>query len=312
MRKKVTIVGAGNVGATTAQRIIEKDFADVVMIDILEGVPQGKALDMTEASTLMKHDSIIVGGNDYKLTEDSDIVVITAGVPRKPGMCRDDLLNTNADIIKKVVEQIMQYSSNTIIIVVSNPLDALCHVAYKVSGLPRSRIIGMAALLDSARFRAFIAMELGYSVSSVRGLVLGSHGDQMVPLVRYTTVAGIPLQQLLSEEKIEQLVQRTKNAGAEIVRLLKSGSAFYAPSAATSIMVESILSDKNKIIPCSVYLEGEYGISDLFVGVPVKLGDCGVKEIIEIELNDEERNSLMNSAKAVEELVNKLKKTGYL
>jgi len=303
MRKKVTIVGSGNVGATGAHWIASKELADVVLIDILDGVPQGKSLDLLEAMPIEKRDSFVFGTNDYADTANSDIVVITAGIPRKPGMSRDDLLNTNHKIMSDVVGKVMQYSPNTILIIVSNPLDAMAQAAYKLSGLPRERVIGMAGVLDSARFRTFIAEELDVSVENVTAFVLGGHGDTMVPLARYSTVAGIPITELMDKETVERLVQRTRDGGAEIVKYLKTGSAYYAPSAAFTEMVESILKDKKKILPCAVYLQGEYGIDGLFVGVPVKLGSHGVEKIIEIKLTPEEQAGLEKSAGAVKELV---------
>ncbi len=302
MDKKVTVVGAGNVGATAAQRLAEKDLSDVVLVDIIEGVPQGKALDLTEAAPVEKHDAQITGTNTYDASADSDIVIITAGIPRKPGMSRDDLITTNAGIMKSVTEEIVKRSPEAVLIIVSNPLDAMCHVAYDVSGFPKQRVIGMAGVLDSARFRAFISMELDVSVENIHAFVLGGHGDTMVPLARYSTVAGIPITELMSADRIDALVERTRNGGAEIVGLLKTASAYYAPSAAAVEMAESILKDKKKILPCAAYLEGEYGLKDLFIGVPVKLGSNGVEEVIEIELTDEENNALQHSAAAVQEL----------
>jgi malate dehydrogenase len=302
MNKKVTVIGAGNVGATAAQRLAEKDLSDVVLVDIIEGVPQGKALDLTEAAPIEKHDARITGTNAYDESADSDIVIITAGIPRKPGMSRDDLISTNAGIMKSVTEEVVKRSPESVLIIVSNPLDAMCHVAYDVSGFPKQRVIGMAGVLDSARFRAFISMELNVSVENIHAFVLGGHGDTMVPLARYSTVAGIPITELMSPDRIDALVERTRNGGAEIVGLLKTASAYYAPSAAAVEMAESILKDKKKILPCAAYLEGEYGIKDLFIGVPVKLGSNGVEEIIEIELTDEENSALQHSAAAVQEL----------
>jgi malate dehydrogenase len=303
MRKKVTIVGSGNVGATGAHWIASKELADVVLIDILEGVPQGKALDLLESMPIEKRDSHIVGTNDYADTANSDIVVITAGIPRKPGMSRDDLLNTNHKIMSDVVGKVMQHSPNCILIVVSNPLDAMAQAAFKLSGLPRERVLGMAGVLDSSRFRTFIAEELNVSVENVTAFVLGGHGDTMVPLARYSTVAGIPITELIEKSKLEKLIQRTRDGGAEIVKYLKTGSAYYAPSSAFTEMVEAILKDKKKILPCAVYLQGEYGINGLFVGVPVKLGAKGIEQIIEIKLTPEEQSALEKSAAAVKELV---------
>jgi len=303
MRKKVSIVGSGNVGATAAHWIASKELADVVLIDIIEGVPQGKALDLLEAMPIEKRDCSVIGTNDYADTADSGIVVITAGIPRKPGMSRDDLLNTNHKIMKDVVSKAVQYSPKCILIVVSNPLDAMAQAAYKMSGFPRERVIGMAGVLDSARFRAFIADELKVSVENVTAFVLGGHGDTMVPLPRYSTVAGIPITELMDAATIERLVQRTRDGGAEIVKYLKTGSAYYAPSAAVTEMVEAILKDKKKILPCAAYLDGEYGIKGLFVGVPVKLGSKGIEQIIEIKLTPEEKAGVDKSAASVKELV---------
>jgi len=307
MDKKVTVIGAGNVGATAAQRLCEKELCDVVLIDIVEGVPQGKALDLTEAAPIEKHDSHLTGSNGYEASANSDIVIITAGIPRKPGMSRDDLISTNAGIMKSVVEQVAKLSPETVLIIVSNPLDAMCHVAYEASGFPKNRVIGMAGVLDSARFRAFIAMELDVSVENTHAFVLGGHGDTMVPLPRYSTVAGIPITELMPPDRIDALVDRTANGGAEIVSLLKTGSAFYAPASAAVEMAESILKDKKKVLPCAVYLEGEYGYNDLFIGVPVKLGTGGVEQIIEIDLTDDEQSALAKSAAAVQELKDILK-----
>ena len=303
MRNKVTVVGSGNVGATGAHWIAAKELADVVLIDILDGVPQGKSLDLLEAMPIEKKDSHVVGTNDYADTANSDIVVITAGVPRKPGMSRDDLLNTNHKIMADVVSKVVKYSPNCILIIVSNPLDAMAQAAYKLSGLPRERVIGMAGVLDSSRFRTFIAQELNVSVENVTAFVLGGHGDTMVPLARYSTVAGIPITELMDAQTIERLVQRTRDGGAEIVKYLKTGSAYYAPSAAFTEMVEAILKDKKKILPCAAYLNGEYGIKGLFVGVPCKLGEKGIEQIIEIKLSADEQEALEKSAGAVKELV---------
>jgi malate dehydrogenase len=306
MDKKVTVVGAGHVGATTAQRLAEKELCDVVLIDIIEGVPQGKALDLAEAAPIEKHDADLIGSNSYEASEKSDVVIITAGIARKPGMSRDDLLNTNTKIMKSVTEQIARFSPDAVLIIVSNPLDAMCHVAYKASNFPRNRVIGMAGVLDSARFRAFISMELNVSVENTHAFVLGGHGDTMVPLPRYSTVAGIPVTELLSKERIDVLIERTRKGGAEIVGLLKTGSAYYAPASAAVEMAEAVLKDKKKILPCAAYLEGEYGINDLFIGVPVKLGSNGIEEIIQITLTDEESAALQKSADAVQELVLKI------
>ncbi|HZY71972.1 MAG TPA: malate dehydrogenase [Edaphobacter sp.] len=302
MRKKVTIVGSGNVGATTAHWIAAKELADVVLLDVVEGVPQGKGLDLLEAMPIEKRDSYILGTNDYADTANSDVVVITAGIARKPGMSRDDLLNTNFKIMSDVVSKVVAASPNTIIIVVSNPLDAMAQAAFKQAGLPRERVIGMAGVLDSARFRTFIAQELNVSVENVTAFVLGGHGDTMVPLSRYSTVAGIPITELIKPERLAELVQRTRDGGAEIVKYLKTGSAFYAPSAAATEMVEAILKDKKKILPCAAYLQGEYGISGLYVGVPCKLGAKGLEQIIEIKLTAEEQAALQRSADSVKEL----------
>jgi malate dehydrogenase len=302
-RKKITVVGGGNVGATAAQRLADKELGDVVLVDIIEGMPQGKALDLNETAPVEGYDARLTGTNGYRETADSDVVIITSGLARKPGMSRDDLLKTNAGIVGSVTDEIMKYSKNPIIIVVSNPLDAMCHVALKHSGLPKERVIGMAGVLDSARMRWFIAEALNVSVENINAFVLGGHGDTMVPLPRYSTVAGIPLPDLMSKDQIDAIVKRTANGGAEIVSLLKTGSAYYAPSAAAVEMTEAILKDKKKILPCAAYLEGEYGINGLFVGVPVKLGERGIEEIIQINLTTDERAALHKSAAAVEELV---------
>jgi malate dehydrogenase len=303
MRKKVTVVGSGNVGATAAHWIAAAELADVTLIDIIEGVPEGKGLDLLEAMPIIKKDSYVVGTENYADTANSDIVVITAGVPRKPGMSRDDLLNINAKIMRDVVGKVVQYSPDCILIIVSNPLDAMAQAAYKLSGFSRNRVIGMAGVLDSARFRAFISQELKVSVENVTAFVLGGHGDTMVPLPRYSTVAGIPLPELMDKATIDRLVQRTRDGGAEIVKYLKTGSAYYAPSAAVAEMVEAILKDKKKILPCAAYLEGEYGIQGLFVGVPCKLGSRGIEDVIQIRLTPEEQAALDKSAGAVKELV---------
>jgi malate dehydrogenase len=307
MRKKVTVVGGGFVGSTTAQRIVDLELADVVLTDILDGPPAGKALDMVESTPITGSDARVTGistaSGDYKETANSDVVVVTAGFPRKPGMSRDDLLKANFDVIKAVVEQVVKYSSNAILIMVTNPLDAMVQAAFKVSGFSKNRVMGMAGVLDSARMSAFVAMELGVSVENVNSFVLGGHGDDMVPLPRYSTVAGIPLPDLLPPDRIAAIVDRTRKGGAEIVNLLKTGSAYYAPSAAVVEMVEAILKDKKKILPCAAYLEGEYGIQGLYVGVPVKLGARGVEQIIEIKLTAEEKAALDKSAASVRELV---------
>lgn len=308
MDKKVTVIGAGNVGATAAQRLAEKELCDVVLVDIIEGIPQGKALDLTEAAPIEKHDAQLTGSNTYLESANSDIVIITAGIPRKPGMSRDDLISTNAGIVKIVTQQTVEMSPDAVLIIVSNPLDAMCHVAFEASGFPKNRVIGMAGVLDSARFRAFIAMELNVSVENTTAFVLGGHGDTMVPLPRYSTVAGIPITELMPKDRIDAIVERTANGGAEIVSLLKTGSAFYAPASAAVEMAESILKDKKKILPCATYLEGEYGIHGLFIGVPVKLGSSGVEEVIEITLTEEEKQALEKSADAVRELKEILKK----
>jgi malate dehydrogenase len=305
-RPKVTVIGAGNVGATTAQRIAEAGLADVVLIDIVEGLPQGKALDLSESAPVVGHDCTVTGTNDYADTADSDIVVVTSGLARQPGMSRDDLLAKNAGIVGSVVSQAAAVSPKAILIIVTNPLDAMCHVAMKASGFPRERVIGMAGILDSARFRTFIAWELGVSVTSTHAFVLGGHGDTMVPLPRYSTVAGIPLPDLLSAEQIEALVTRTRNGGAEVVALLKTGSAYYAPAAAVAQMVGAILGDTKAVLPCAALLQGEYGTQGLFVGVPVKLGRAGIEEIVAVTLTAAEQAAFDASAAAVRELVDKL------
>jgi malate dehydrogenase len=307
MRKKVTVVGAGNVGASCAVRLADKELADVVLVDIVEGVPQGKGLDILEACPVEKTDVKVVGSNNYEPTAGSDIVVITAGFPRKPGMSRDDLLIANYEIVKAATEQAVKYSPSSILILVTNPLDAMCQVAYQVSGFSKNRVIGMAGVLDTARFRTFLAEALDVSVENVVAFVLGGHGDTMVPLVRYTSVAGIPIADLLDADTLAKIVQRTRDGGAEIVKYLKTGSAYYAPSAAVVEMVESILKDKKKVLPCAAYLEGEYGFHGIFLGVPVKLGERGIEKIFEIQLTDEEKAALAKSAHAVEELVEVLK-----
>jgi malate dehydrogenase len=301
-RNKITVVGAGNVGATTAQRLAEMDLGDVVLVDIIEDMPQGKALDLAEAAPVLGCDMTVTGSNDYAPSADSDVVVITSGVARKPGMSRDDLLKINTGIVKSVTEQVVAVSPECILIVVSNPLDAMTYVAHKVSEFPRQRVLGMAGVLDSARFRAFIAMELNVSVENIHAFVLGGHGDAMVPSTRYTTVAGVPVEMLIAKDRLEEIVQRTRDGGAEIVKLLKTGSAYYAPSAAVAEMVEAIVKDKKKILPCAALCRGEYNIDELFVGVPVKLGAGGMEEIFEITLNDAESVALHRSAQAVEKL----------
>ncbi len=305
---KITIVGAGNVGATTAQKIVDNELAnEVVLVDIVEGIPQGKGLDMYESTPITGVDVKVIGTNGYDETANSDIVIITAGVARKPGMSREDLLNTNFGIVKEATLKSIEKSPNAIIIVVTNPLDVMAYTAWKISGFERHRVIGMAGVLDTARFRTFIAMELNVSVEDVYAFVLGGHGDDMVPLVRYTTVAGIPISELLPKEKIDQLVKRTREGGAEIVSYLKTGSAYYAPASAIVEMVESIVKDKKRILPCSVLLQGEYGLNDVFVGVPVKLGRKGVEEIIELKLTDEEKQALYASASRVKKIIDSLK-----
>lgn len=306
MKTKVTVVGGGNVGASVAQSIALKELGDVVIVDIVEGVPQGKSLDLMETAPVEHYDSILTGSNTYDGTENSDIVVITAGLPRKPNMSRDDLMWTNEAIVAAVTREVVQRSPNSVLVVVSNPLDAMCEVARRVSRFPRERVIGMAGVLDSARMRAFIAMELKVSVENTHAFVLGGHGDTMVPLPRYSTVAGIPITELIPKDRIDAIVERTRNGGAEIVNLLKT-SAWYAPAASTVEMVEAILKDKRKILPCAAFLQGEYGIRGLFIGVPVKLGANGIQQIIEIELSNEERAALDKSAAAVKEVVDKLK-----
>ena len=300
-RNKITVVGAGNVGATAAQLTAQKHLGDVILVDIVEGVPQGKSLDLVETAPIEGYDCRITGTNTYDETAGSDIVVITAGIPRKPGMSRDDLLKTNYNIVKSVTEQVVQRSPDSILIVVSNPLDAMVQTAFRCSGFPKNRVVGMAGVLDSARFRSFIGMELNVSVENIHAFVLGGHGDTMVPLPRYSTVAGIPITELMTAETIERLVDRTRKGGAEIVGLLGT-SAWYAPAASIVDMVDAIVNDRKKILPCAAYLEGEYGINGLFVGVPVKLGSDGVEEIIQIELTLEERAELQKSAGAVKEL----------
>jgi malate dehydrogenase len=303
MRSKITVVGAGFVGSTLAQRLAERDYADVVMFDIIPNMPQGKALDMLQAGPVLGYDSLVVGTNDYADTANSDIVVITSGFPRKPGMSRDDLVKKNQEIIGQVTQEVVKNSPNCMIIMVTNPLDAMAQLAYHISGFPRNRVVGMAGVLDTARFRTFIAQGLGASVRDVQAYVLGGHGDTMVPLARMCTVAGVPISQLMPAERIEQIVQRTRDGGAEIVKLLGTGSAYFAPSASVLQMVDSILLDKKMIMPCAAYLQGEYGINGLFVGVPVKLGAQGIEQIVEVELSEGERALLKKSADAVKELV---------
>lgn len=302
MRQKITVVGAGNVGATVAQRLAEKDCYDVVLVDIVDGVPQGKTLDLSQAGPICGYDSRLQGSTTFDETDGSSIVVVTSGVPRKPGMSRDELLSTNAKIIQGVVREATKRSPEAILIMVTNPLDAMAHVAHRISGFPKERVVGMAGVLDSARFRSFIAAELDVSVDNVQAMVLGGHGDTMVPLIRYTTVAGRPIGEWLPKERLEALIKRTRDGGAEIVNLLKSGSAYYAPSAAVVDMIEAILRDQKKILPCAVRCDGEYGIRGLFVGVPVKLGQRGAEAVIEYELTRDERAALETSAAAVKEL----------
>src|SRR6516164_9232166 len=307
MRRKVTVVGSGNVGATVAHRLADKQLADVVLIDILEGIPQGKGLDLLESGPIEGYDVRIRGTNDYADTAASDLVVLTAGFPRKPGMNRDDLLKANYDVVKGTVEQVVKHSPDCIFIVVTNPLDAMAQTAYRVSGFSKNRVIGMAGILDTARYRTFIAEALNVSVQNVQGFVLGGHGDTMVPVPRYTTVAGIPVTELLPKEQLDQIIKRTANGGAEIVSLLKMGSAYYAPSAAVVEMVDAIFQDRKKILPCAAYLEGEYGIHGLFVGVPVKLGARGIEQIYQVKLTADELAMLKKSAAAVQELVDVIK-----
>src|ERR687883_167634 len=305
-RRKITVVGAGNVGATCAQRLAERDYADIVLVDIVEGLPQGKALDLNQSGPVVGYEAQVVGTNGYDETAGSDIVVITSGSPRKPGMSRDDLLEINKSIVSDVSKQVKERSPDAIVIVVTNPLDAMCHAALDETQFPRQRVIGMAGVLDSARFRTFLAWELGVSVRDVTGFVLGGHGDTMVPVVSYSNVAGVPITQKLSDSKIEEIVQRTRDGGAEVVKLLQKGSAFYAPSAAVVEMIDAILFDQKRVLACAALCEGEYGIDGLFVGVPVRLGADGVEEIVEIDLEDDERAELAKSADAVKELVEAL------
>ena len=303
MRTKITVVGAGNVGATTAQRLAERDYADVVLVDIVEGMPQGKALDLNQSGPVVGYEPNLIGTNGYEETAGSEIVVITSGFPRQPGMSRDDLLAKNKEIVGGVAAQVAERSPDAIVIVVTNPLDAMCHVALDVTQFPRQRVVGMAGILDSARFRTFLAWELGVSVRDVTGFVLGGHGDTMVPVVSYTNVAGVPVTQKVGRERLDEIVQRTRDGGAEVVKLLQKGSAFYAPSAATAEMVDSIVLDQGRVLPCAALCQGEFGIDGLFVGVPVKLGNQGIEEIVEIELDESEREELLQSAGAVRELV---------
>ncbi|MCH8186561.1 MAG: malate dehydrogenase [Chloroflexi bacterium] len=307
MRSKVTIVGAGNVGATTAQRIFDRGYADVVLVDIVEGLPQGKALDMLESGPVLGTDASVIGTNGYEETEGSDIVVVTSGIPRRPGMSRDDLLLTNMKIVTSVVEETVKRSPNCILLIVTNPLDAMAQRAFQVSGFPKSRVFGMAGILDTARFRTFLARELDVSVEAVSAFVLGGHGDTMVPIVGGTTVGGVPVSRLLSKQRLDEILQRTRDGGAEIIGLLKTGSAYYAPSASIAQMVEAVLLDTKQILPCTAYLEGEYGLDGIYVGVPVKLGAGGIEEVIEFELTAEEAAALKQSAAAVEELVEVMK-----
>jgi len=307
MRKKITVVGAGHVGEVTAFKIAEKELGDVILLDVVEDMPIGKGLDMREGGPVGKYDSAIMGTNSFADTANSDIVVITAGKPRKPGMSRDELLDANVNIVKPVTQEIIKHSPNAMLLIVTNPLDAMAYTAFKVSGFPKNRVFGMAGILDTTRFRAFISMELNVSVESIQALVLGGHGDTMVPIARYTTVAGIPLSHFLRPDKVEALIERTRKGGGEIVKYLKTGSAYYAPSLAVTEMVESIIKDKKKILPCAAYLEGEYGITGLYFGVPVKLGANGIEEIIEIDLTTEEKEAIKKSEAAVRDVVDLLK-----
>ena len=310
MRSKVTVVGAGNVGATTAQRIFDRGYADLVLVDIVEGLPQGKALDMLQSGPVLGTDASVIGTNGYQETEGSDIVVVTSGIARRPGMSRDDLLLTNMKIVTSVVEEAVKCSPNCILLIVTNPLDAMVQRAFQVSGFPKNRVFGMAGILDTARFRTFLARELDVSVESVSAFVLGGHGDTMVPIVGSTTVGGVPISRLLSKQRLDEIVQRTRDGGAEIIGLLKTGSAYYAPSASIAQMVEAVLLDTKQILPCTVYLEGEYGLDGIYVGVPVKLGAGGIVDVIEFELTAEEAAALKQSAAAVEELVEVMKSAG--
>ncbi len=308
----VTVIGAGNVGATTAQRIVEQGLADVWLVDIVEGLPQGKALDLAQAAPVAGHDMEVQGTNDYADTAGSDVIVVTSGLARQPGMSRDDLMARNAGIVRSVVEQSVSYSPEAVVIVVTNPLDAMCHVALEASGLPSERVVGMAGVLDSSRFRTFIAMELGVSVANTFAFVLGGHGDTMVPLPRYSTVGGVPITELMAPDRIEALVERTRNGGAEIVSLLKTGSAFYAPASSVAAMVGSIVNDRHMVLPCAAYLEGQYGVDGLYMGVPTRLGGGGVEGIVEIGLTADEQAQFANSATAVRGLVHKLVSMGEL
>jgi malate dehydrogenase len=307
MRKKITVIGAGHVGEVTAFKIAEKELGDVVLLDVIEDMPIGKGLDIREGGPVGKYDSAIIGTNDYKDTADSDIVVITAGKPRTPGMSRDELVDSNVKIVKPVTEEVIKHSPNAILLVVSNPLDAMTYTAFKVSGFPKNRVFGMAGILDTTRFRTFLAMEINVSVESIQALVLGGHGDTMVPIARYTTVSGIPVSHFIPQDRLDAIIDRTRKGGGEIVKYLKTGSAYYAPSLAVAEMVESIVKDKKKILPCAAYLEGEYGINGIYFGVPVKLGADGVEEIIEIDLLDEEKEMIKNSEAAVRTVIDLLK-----
>ena len=307
MRKKITVIGAGHVGEVSAFKIAEKELGDVVLLDIIEDMPIGKGLDIREGGPVGKYDSAIIGTNSYADTANSDIVVITAGKPRKPGMSRDELVDSNVNIVKPVTEEAVKHSPNAMLLVVANPLDAMAYTAFKVSGFPKNRVFGMAGILDTTRFRTFLSMEINVSVESIQALVLGGHGDTMVPIARYTTVAGIPISHFIPQDRLEAIIERTRKGGGEIVKYLKTGSAYYAPSLAVAEMVESIIKDKKKILPCAAYLEGEYGIKDLYFGVPIKLGADGVEEIIEIDLNDEEKEMIKNSEAAVRSVIELLK-----
>ncbi len=307
MRKKITVIGAGHVGEVTAFKIAEKELGDVVLLDVIEDMPIGKGLDIRQGGPVGKYDSAIIGTNDYKDTAKSDIVVITAGKPRTPGMSRDELVDSNVKIVKPVTEEVAKHSPKAIILVVSNPLDAMAYTAFKVSGFPKNRVFGMAGILDTTRFRTFLAMEINVSVESIQALVLGGHGDTMVPIARYTTVSGIPISHFIPQERLDAIIDRTRKGGGEIVKYLKTGSAYYAPSLAVAEMVESIVKDKKKILPCAAYLEGEYGINGIYFGVPVKLGANGVEEIIEIDLLDEEKEMIKNSEAAVRTVIDLLK-----